>query len=55
MMPKRGGADGTFTSVVQAIQFELTVEAPRLLEGKNTIISKEYKFITRANNGSIVP
>ena len=52
---KTGGADGTYTGVFQAIQIVLTVEAPRQLEGKDTIISKEFKFITRANNVSIVP
>lgn len=53
--PKTGGADGTFTGVFQAIQIDLTVEAPRMIEGKEAILSKDYKFISRAHNVSIVP
>tara|TARA_B110000444_G_scaffold196847_1_gene187568 strand:- start:85 stop:813 length:729 start_codon:yes stop_codon:yes gene_type:complete len=52
---KTGGGDGTYTGVFQAIQIDMTVEAPRQIEGKDTLISKDFKFITRANNVSIVP
>jgi len=55
MNTKTGGADGTYTGVFQSIQIDMTVEAPRLIEGKDTILSKDFKFITRANNVSIVP
>ncbi len=53
--PKTGGADGTFTGVFQAIQIEMTIEGSRLIEGKDTLIAKDFKYITRANNVSIVP
>ena len=52
---KTGAADSTFLGAFQALQVEMTVEAPRQIEGKDTIISKDFKFITRANNVSIVP
>jgi|TARA_B110000259_G_scaffold82772_1_gene96737 prepilin-type N-terminal cleavage/methylation domain-containing protein len=52
---KTGAADSTFFEVFQALQVEMTVQAPSVIEGKDTVITKDYKFITRANNVSIVP
>jgi prepilin-type N-terminal cleavage/methylation domain-containing protein len=52
---KTGDASSTFFGIFQALEVNMTVEAPRQIEGNDTIISKNFKFITRAYNVSIVP
>lgn len=46
---------GTFNGQYQTIQAYLLVQSPRKIEGTTRIVSKNFTFITRAKNVSLVP
>ncbi len=53
--PKTGDPDSTFLGVFQSVQTAITVEAATMVEGRDVLVSKDFKFITRVKNVSIVP
>jgi type II secretory pathway component PulJ len=46
---------GTYAGVPQTVQVNLTVKAPRKIEGTTTTVSKNFIFLTRSKNVSLVP
>jgi prepilin-type N-terminal cleavage/methylation domain-containing protein len=46
---------GTFLGVYQAVQIKLQVATPDKIEGTNISVSKDFNFLTRVKNVSMVP
>jgi prepilin-type N-terminal cleavage/methylation domain-containing protein len=48
-------SSGSFLSQYQSVQIDLTLSNQRSIEGINKSVSKNYQFIARARNVSLVP